>query len=90
MPSELSKQQTSQHSPVGDRAAVGVASGRNRSGVDEPAAVVELRAVLVCDVPDVALRVAEAKPATEARSARFGVEIDDVVETAEALVRIHD
>jgi hypothetical protein len=90
LPSELSKQQTSQHSPVGDGAAVGVASGRNRSGVDEPAAVIELRAVLVCDVPDVALRVAEAKPATEARSARFGVEIDDVVETAEALVRIHD
>ena len=42
------------------------------------------------DVPDVALRVAEAKAATETRPVRLGVEIDDVVEATEALVRIHD
>ena len=62
---ELPRAAAGRSSPRGRQSGTRSDPGCDWSRVDETAAVIELRAVLVCDVPDVA-SVAEAKAATEA------------------------
>src|SRR5262245_7981979 len=60
---------------------------RQRSGIDEAAAVIELGAVLEGNTPDVAFGVSEAEAVSPARPCRLRVQVGDVVEPADLSVR---